>query len=57
MNVDQHMKVAQWHLVQARLHNSSDHACGCPANEHDQKAIDAVEAGLIVEEKTCDLPV
>lgn len=56
MNVDQHIKVAQWHLEQARLHNSSDHACGCPANPHDQKAIDAVEAGLIVEEKTCDLP-
>ncbi|WP_299790518.1 hypothetical protein [uncultured Shewanella sp.] len=55
MNVDQHLKVAQWHIEQARLHATSDHACGCPANAHDQKAIDAVEAGLIQEEKTCDL--
>jgi len=55
MNVDQHIKVAQWHLEQARLHNISDHTCGCPANKHDQRAIDAVEAGLIVEEKACTL--
>jgi len=55
MNVDQHIKVAQWHLEQARLHNVSDHTCGCPANKHDQRAIDAVEAGLIIEEKACTL--
>lgn len=57
MNVDQHIKVAMWHLEQARLHNVSEHSCGCPANAHDQKAIDAVEAGIhtIKEEKTCDL--
>lgn len=55
MNVDQHIKVAQWHLEQARLHNISEHTCGCPANKHDQRAIDAVEAGLIVEEKACTL--
>ncbi len=55
MNVDQHIKVAQWHLEQARLHNVSDHTCGCPANKHDQRAIDAVESGLIVEEKACTL--
>ena len=53
MNVDQHIKVAQWHLEQARLHATTDHACGCPANSHDQKAIDAVEAGIIVEEQAC----
>ncbi len=57
MNVDQHIKVAQWHLEQARLHATSEHKCGCPANAHDQKAIDAVEAGLntIKEEKTCNV--
>ena len=53
MNVDQHLKVAQWHLEQARLHATSEHSCGCPANPHDQKAIDAVEAGMIVEEQAC----
>lgn len=48
MNVDSHLKVAQWHVEQARLHAASDsHKCGCPTNEHDQKAIDAVEAGLL----------
>jgi len=56
MNVDQHIKVAQWHLEQARLHATSDHSCGCPVNKHDQRAIDAVEAGLIVEEKACTVP-
>ena len=48
MNVDSHLKVAQWHVEQARLHASNgSHKCGCPPNEHDQKAIDAVEAGLL----------
>ncbi len=55
MNVEQHIKVAQWHMEQARLHATSEHACGCPPNPHDQKAIDAVDAGKIVEEKTCDV--
>lgn len=55
MNVDQHIKVAQWHLEQARLHATSEHSCGCPANAHDQKAIDAIEAGIVKEEKTCTL--
>jgi len=57
MNVEQHIKVAQWHLEQARLHAISDHACGCPANAHDQKAIDAFDAGLhtVKEEKTCEI--
>jgi hypothetical protein len=54
MNVDQHLKVAQWHIEQARLHaENGDHSCGCPANKHDQKAIDAVESGLVAEEKSC----
>ncbi len=54
MNVDQHLKVAQWHIEQARLHaTESNYSCGCPANEHDQKAIDQVESGKITEEKTC----
>ena len=55
MNVDQHIKVAQWHLEQARLHNVSEHSCGCPPNKHDQRAIDAVEAGLIEEERSCSV--
>ncbi len=56
MNVDQHIKVAQWHIEQARLHATSDgHSCGCPANPHDQKAIDAVESGKITEENSCDV--
>ena len=56
MNVDQHIKVAQWHLEQARLHAvKGDHTCGCPANPHDQKAIDAVESGDIKEEKSCSV--
>lgn len=53
MNVDQHLKVAQWHIEQARMHASSDaHACGCPPNEHYQKLIGEVEAGLIKEENS-----
>lgn len=59
MNVDNHLKVAQWHVEQARLHATKDaHKCGCPPNEHDQKAIDAVEAGSInvkEEAEACSL--
>ena len=56
MNIDQHLKVAQWHMEQARLHAlSPDHKCGCPPNEHDQKAIDAVESGNIEEEHSCSV--
>lgn len=52
MNVDQHLKVAQWHIEQARLHAASNaHACGCPPTEHYQDLINQVEAGLIKEEK------
>ncbi len=58
MNVDQHLKVASWHIEQARLHATTEggYSCGCPANAHDQKAIDAVEAGLITEETACAAP-
>ncbi len=60
MNVEQHLKIAQWHTEQARLHATSEHSCGCPANEHDQKAIDAIDAMLagqaaIKEETSCNL--
>ena len=56
MNIDQHLKVAQWHMEQARLHAlSPEHKCGCPPNEHDQKAIDAVESGNIEEEHSCSV--
>ena len=56
MNVDQHLKVAQWHIEQARLHaTESGYSCGCPVNAHDQKAIDSVESGKIEEEKTCSI--
>lgn len=56
MDVDNHLKVAQWHIEQARMHATKDgYSCGCPANEHDQKAIDAVEAGLIQEVTTCSV--
>jgi len=56
MDVNSHLKVAQWHVEQARLHTENErHKCGCPPNEHDQKAIDAVEAGLfnVKEELAC----
>lgn len=56
MNVDNHLKVAQWHIEQARQHAlNPNYKCGCPANEHDQKAIEAVEAALtgVREETAC----
>lgn len=53
MNVDQHLKVAQWHVEQARLHAGADHACGCPITADYKKIIEEVEAGLIKEETTC----
>lgn len=56
MNVDQHLKVAQWHIEQARLHTTKEgYSCGCKANSHDQKAIDAVEAGMVKEENSCSI--
>ena len=53
MNVDQHLKVAQWHMEQARLHATSEHACGCPVTEEYQKIINEVEAGKIEEDLSC----
>lgn len=58
MNVDQHLKVAQWHVEQARLHAEGDHKCGCPLNDHDRKAIASIEAmlagaGGVKEELSC----
>ncbi len=48
MNVDQHLKVAQWHIEQARLHATQDgYKCGCPISDEHQKAITEVEAGLV----------
>ncbi len=52
MNVDQHLKVAQWHIEKARLHATEDgYKCGCPINDEHKKAIDEVEAGLVKIEK------
>ncbi len=54
MNVDQHLKVAEWHIEQARLHAESKHSCGCPLTEEYQKIIDIVESGKkIIEAQEC----
>ena len=54
MNVDQHLKVAQWHIEQARLPaTNGDHKCGCPVNDVYQKCIDEVESGKVLEELIC----
>ncbi|MDQ6975908.1 MAG: hypothetical protein Q9M22_04990 [Mariprofundaceae bacterium] len=56
MNIDQHLKVAQWHIEQARLHAlNTAHSCGCPVNPHDQKAIDSIESGNVEEEVSCSI--
>ena len=48
MNVDQHLKVAQFHIEKARQHAAEDgFKCGCPLNDEHQKAIDAMEAAHI----------
>ncbi|MDX2469050.1 MAG: hypothetical protein QNL04_00575 [SAR324 cluster bacterium] len=47
MNVDQHLKVAQWHIDQAAQHSKEEgYKCGCPLNDHDEKAIKHMEAKL-----------
>jgi len=51
MNVDQHLKVAQWHMEQARLHATTEHACGCSVSEHYQNIINEVESGKKIEEE------
>ena len=55
MNVDQHLKVASWHMEQARLHATSEHSCGCPVNDEYKRIIDIVEAGQIEEEIACSV--
>lgn len=50
MNVDQHLKVATWHIEQARLHATTEHSCGCPLNDDYAKIIEQVESGKIVDE-------
>ncbi len=50
MNVEQHLKVANWHIEQARLHATTDHSCGCPLNDEYQKIIDQVDSGNIVDD-------
>ncbi len=51
MNVDQHLKVAQWHIEQARLHATEEgYKCGCPITNEYTEIIEKVEAGPIVEE-------
>lgn len=48
MNVDQHLKVAKWHIEQARMHATEDgYSCGCPLNDEYQKVLDEVESGNI----------
>ena len=52
MNVDQHLKVAQWHIEQARRHaTETAYSCGCPINPEHAKAIEAVEAGAVKVER------
>ena len=52
MNVDQHLKIAQWHVEQARLHATVEegYSCGCPLTDEYQKVIDQVESGNIVDD-------
>lgn len=52
MNVDQHLKVAQWHIEQARLHATVEggHKCGCPMNDDYARMIEQVENGNIEDE-------
>ncbi len=53
MNVDQHLKVAMWHMEQARLHAEKQHSCGCPINDEYKRIINDVESGKITEELVC----
>ena len=52
MNVDQHLKIANWHIEQARLHATVDggHSCGCSLTVAYQKVITEVETGSIVSD-------
>jgi len=46
MNVDQHLKVAAWHIEQARLHATVEggYSCGCKLSDEYQKVIEEVES-------------
>ena len=56
MNAADHRKVAQWHLKQAELHEADGgYACGCPADEQNQKIIEIVDSGVIEEDRSCSL--
>jgi len=52
MNVDQHLKVALWHIEQARLHATVEegHKCGRPPTDTYQKIIDQVDSRNMVAE-------
>ncbi len=53
MNVDQHLKVATWHIEQARLHATVEegYSCGCPLTDEYQKVITQIESVHIVADK------
>lgn len=52
MNVDQHLKVAKWHIEQARLHATVEegYSCGCPLNDEYKGIIEKVESGEIKDD-------
>jgi len=52
MNVDQHWKVAEWHIEQASLHATEEAgcSCGCPLNDDYAEIIGKVGSCRIVEE-------
>jgi len=46
MNVEQHLKVAEFHIKTARQHAADgEFKCGCPAGDH-QKELEAIEAEI-----------
>ena len=46
MTVDQHLKVAAWHIEQARLHATVEggYNCGCKLSDEYKKMIEEIEA-------------
>ncbi len=52
MNVDQHLKVAKWHIEQARLHATVEdgYSCGCPLTDEYKNIIEQVESGNIKDD-------
>ncbi len=52
MNVDQHLKVAQYHIEKARRHATEQgYSCGCPINPEYSKIIETVESGALEIQK------